>query len=216
MLQIVIVSLGTLATGKPIMVTFGTNQGPIVPRQPKSTAAQERTIEVRNPAPVSEAREDVPNPNDYRAPEPHQYRTKLYAVKPPANLILGTPLDIKYTPYLEKYSVPKKNYARELRLGVDYTGPQFFERQDYEIAEQKTALRPSVRYTRPVFTPRVEKRVQNDDDYHSKYVPQIGVIYSSGVRYYVPQIVYYDRKNAPNPEDENSVYDAQDEKYYKQ
>ncbi|CAG9859393.1 unnamed protein product [Phyllotreta striolata] len=200
--------LATLPSSRAIMVSFGTNQGPIVPRQPKSTAAQERTIEARSPAPVSENRDDVPNPNTYVPPVPRQYRTKLYAYKPAANLILGTPLDRKYTPN----SIPKYHYYKKqlqkLNLGVDYTGPNVFERQEYEFLP-KTVLSPSVKYNKPVYLVPVHRQ----DD---RSVPEIGVVYSSGVRYYVPQIVVVaaPQEQLGNPRDENSVYDVEDQKYY--
>lgn len=200
----------TLVNSKPIMVSFGTNPGPIVPRQPKSLSAQERSYSVnKNPAPVSEQPEDIPEPSQYKPLIPHQYRTKLYAIKPPSNLILGTPLDQKYTPALQKYAFDKKN-ARS--IGVDYTGPHFFEVQDYEIERAKTLLKPSIRYTRPVFVPQVPKRNENQY-FNGKYVPQIGVVYSSGVRYYIPQIVSYKKEPERNPVDENSVYGVEDQKF---
>lgn len=202
----------TLVNGKPIMVSFGTNQGPIVPRQAKSLSAQERVIGVnKNPAPVSEEREDAPDPNQYRPLVPHQYRTKLYALKPPANLILGTPLDVKYTPQLQKYALAKK-HARS--IGVDYTGPHIFEVQDYEIDQAKTQLRPSVRYTRPVLEPQTVPKSSGYQYRNGKYVPQIGIVYSSGLRYYVPQFITYNRKPERNPVEENSVYGFEDEKFH--
>ncbi|KAG5872784.1 hypothetical protein JTB14_029298 [Gonioctena quinquepunctata] len=159
--MISLLCLAALVSTKPIMVTFGTNQGPITPRQPKSTAAQERSDVYRVPAPVSEDREDIPNPNTYRPPVPHQYRTKLYSFKPSANLILGTPLDLKYTPYLQKYNIYKKQLARSFDLGVDYTGPHIFEEQDYEYLGTKTTLQPSVKYNKPLYTQYFQK--DNDE-----------------------------------------------------
>lgn len=202
----------TFVNSKPIMVTFGTSQGPIVPRQTKSVAAQERTSGVsKNPAPVSEQQEDTTDPNQYKALVPHQYRTKLYAVKPPANLILGTPLDQKYTPELQKYALVKKS-ARS--IGVDYTGPHIFEVQEYEIEQAKTQLRPSVRYTRPVLVPQSVPRSTGFQYNNGKYVPQIGIVYSSGLRYYIPQIISYNKKPERNPVEENSVYGVEDEKFH--
>lgn len=193
------------------MVSFGTNPGPIVPRQPKSLSAQERSYSVNNnPAPVSERQEDTPEPSQYKPLIPHQYRTKLYAVKPSSNLILGTPLDQKFTPALQKYFLEKK-LARS--IGVDYTGPHLFEVQDYEIERAKTQLKPSVRYTRPLFVPEVARN--NENQYiDGKYVPQIGIVYSSGVRYYIPQIVGYKKEPERNPVDENSVYGVEDQKFH--
>ncbi|CAH1104978.1 unnamed protein product [Psylliodes chrysocephalus] len=205
-LDVSLLCLATLPVAHTIMVSFGTNQGPIVPRQPKSTSAQERTIVARSPAPVSEYRDDVPNPNVYKPPYPHQYRTKLYAYKPSANLILGTPLDQKFTPNsIPKYHYYKKQLQR-LNLGADYTGPNIFERQEYEFLP-KTVLIPSVKYNKPIYAPA--------ESQNSKYVPEIGVAYSSGIRYYVPQIIVVNpHQNDVNPRDENSVYDVEDQKYY--
>ncbi|XP_018561037.1 uncharacterized protein LOC108903370 [Anoplophora glabripennis] len=208
--------LVTLASTKPIMVTFGTNQGPIIPRQPKTSSTQHKTVVTRSPAPVSEEREDVPNPNAYKAPVPHQYRTELYSFKPPADLALGTALDQKYTPSIDKINQQRKQFVRNI-LGVDYRGPHTFEKQDYEILEAKKN-RLAWKYNKPHYYQEIEKRVdeqtalpQNND---SKYVPQIGVVYSAGVRYYVPQLVYYDQPVAgDNPDLENSVYDERDTKY---
>lgn len=178
------------------MVTFGTNQGPIVPRQ-KTVTLQPKTIVARSPAPVAEERDDIPDPNVYRAPVPHQYRTKIYAVKPNPNLILGTPLDQKYTPTYNKYQTYKKQQLSR-SFGLDYTGPHIFEKQDYEFEPKKRSW-DKPRYYQV-------KRYDNGVGDQGKYVPQIGVIYSAGVRYYVPQIY--------NEEQENSVYDKQDDKYY--
>lgn len=212
LLQIFFIGLMTLNDSKPIMVSFGTSQGPIVPRQPKSLAAQERIIGFnKNPAPVSEQIVDTPNPNHYQPLVPHQYRTKLYALKPPANLILGTPLDQKFTPALQKYAL-SKIYSRS--IGVDYTGPHIFDVQDYEIEQAKTQLKPSVRYTRPVLTPQQVPKSTGYQYFNGKYVPQIGVVYSSGVRYYIPQIVAYSRQPIRNPVDENSVYGTEDERFH--
>lgn len=205
--------MASQAASKPIMVSFGTNQGPIVPRQPKSTSAQERsaTTVSRNPAPVSEEREDVPNPYQYRPLIPHQYRTKLYSFKPQTNLILGTPLDVKFTPSLQKYNLRKKDIGRSLKLGVDYTGPHIFEKQDYEVYNLKTTLQPSRRYSKPHYYQVIDKKTDGSDN---KFVPQIGIVYSSGVRYYIPQIVYYNPQSKAQALEENSVYDINDNKYY--
>ncbi|XP_072396890.1 uncharacterized protein GV1 [Diabrotica undecimpunctata] len=204
---IAVLCLAVLPTIQPIMVSFGTNQGPIVPRKPKSTASEEGTVVSRSPAPVSEERVDVPNPNTYRPPYPHQYREKLYAYKAPSNLIFGTPLDQKFTPSIPKYHYYKKQ-LQKLNLGVDATGPHIFEKQDYEFYP-KTLLAPSVRYNKPVYIP-ISNQVTGD-----KSVPEIGVIYSSGVRYYIPQVVVVNQQQPlPNPKDENSVYDVEDAKYY--
>nr|CAI5833980.1 unnamed protein product [Callosobruchus analis] len=201
--------LASIGLVQPIMVTFGTNQGPIVPRQrqPKSTAAQERTLPPRNPAPVSEERDDIPNPIQYQPPVPHQYRTKLYSLKPSPNLILGTPLDIKYAQSLNKYTLTKKDLAKSLKLGRDYTGPHFFEKQPYEfLLEKKTYLKP----VKPAY---FDQALDRSDDIKAKYVPQIGIVYSAGIRYYVPQFLLQNVKPLRNPEDENSVYDVNDVKY---
>lgn len=212
MLQISLIGLLTLVNSKPIMVSFGTNPGPIESRQPKSLSAQERSYSVnKNPAPVSEQQEDTPEPSQYKPLIPHQYRTKLYAVKPSSNLILGTPLDQKFTPALQKYALEKK-HARS--IGLDYTGPHFFEVQDYEVERAKTQLKPSIRYTRPLFVPQQEPKKNENQYFIGKYVPQIGIVYSSGVRYYIPQIVSYKTEPKRNPVDENSVYGVEDQKFH--
>lgn len=214
MFQITFIGLTALVNSKPIMVSFGTNPGPIVPRQAKSVAAQERSFSFNtSPAPVSEEREDTPDPNQYTPPIPHQYRTKIYAVKPPANLILGTPIDQKFTPALQKFALEKKSAKS---TGVNYTGPHIFEVQDYEVERAKKALKPSVRYTRPVLVPQhVPKKATSGYQYYNgKYVPQIGIVYSSGLRYYIPQIVSYRREPERNPIDDNSVYGFEDDKFH--
>lgn len=102
---------------------------------------------------------------------------------------------------MQKYNLHKKQYSRN--LGPSYTGPHQFEKQDYEFYEiKKTTLQPSVRYSDQDLRNRIKANRQQ------KYVPQIGVVYSAGVRYYVPQIV--DEDGA----EENSVYDKHDEKYF--
>ncbi|XP_066156376.1 uncharacterized protein GV1 [Euwallacea fornicatus] len=191
-----------------IMVEFGTSKGIIPPKEPiaRSSSLQPKSIVPRSPAPVREIQEDIPNPNPYQAPIPHHYRTKLYSFQPNPNLILGTPLDQVYTLSLQKYEVHRKQYSRT--LGPNYTGPHIFSKQEYEFLppSKKTTLQPSVKYTERELQNRVKANEKQ------KYVPQIGVIYSSGVRYYIPQVIYF----TPNGEagaDENSVYDKNDEKY---
>ncbi|XP_076269591.1 GV1 [Rhynchophorus ferrugineus] len=197
--------LSALDFGEPIMVTFGTSKGPIIPRQIDfSKSLQPRNIAPRSPAPVNEYQEDIPNPNFYKPLVPHQYRTKLYSVQPNPNLLLGTPLDQRYTPSLQKYDFLRKQYSRSLT--PDYTGPHIFDVQDYELYDlKKTTLQPSRKYTEQ----ELEHRVKPDQK--SKFVPEIGVVYSAGLRYYVPQVVYFDQKGGG--EDENSVYDKNDDKY---
>ncbi|XP_019877462.1 uncharacterized protein LOC109605337 [Aethina tumida] len=211
--MVILVGLAALASAKPIMVTFGTKQGPIVPRQ-KSTAFQPRNLAARSPAPVSEEREDVPNPQTYTPLVPHQYRTKLLSVKVPSNLILGTPLDQKFTPSLQKYNIQKKQ-AQGRSLGPDYTGPHIFERQDYEFldAPQKTTLQPSFRYDRPHYYQQIENNYNLQQD-NQRYVPQIGIVYSGGVRYYVPQLIPQQQREQQIQEqkEQNSVYDHSNEK----
>lgn len=139
----------------------------------------------------------MPNPNVYKPPVPHQYRLNLYSFKPNPNLILGTPLDQKYyKPTLEKYNIYKKQLARTLERS--YTGPQIFEKQSYEF-EPRKIFKPHYQpqYYQPTYT---EKQQQ--------YVPEIGVVYSAGVRYYVPQIQY----NNNIDDSENSVYEKEDVK----
>lgn len=211
--MVICLSIATLTTTKPIMVSFGTNKGPIVPRSAlPATPITERSDTPTKPAPVYEAREDTPNPETYKPLVPHQYRTKLLSVKPSPNLILGTPLDIKYTPSEEKYDVYKKTQLKS--IGRTYVGPNLFERQAYEFSDfgnKKTFLQPSVSYIKPqVFA----------DKRSSHFVPEIGIVYSSGVRYYVPQIFYQvvteEPQNQSNleQEQENSVYEKQDQKYF--
>lgn len=181
------------------MVSFGTNQGPIVPReQPQALAP--RNIVARSPAPVSENVEDTPNPYVYKPLVPLQYRTKLLSFKP-SKIIFGTAVDQTYTPSNNRFDF----YSKQGRtLGVDYTGPHVFDRQDYEIFDAKkakTTLKPSVSYNKPYYQQGERRQDQG------KVVPQIGVVYSAGVRYYVPQVTYYDQE-----EHENSVYDQNDQK----
>lgn len=193
------------------MVSFGTNKGPIVPRAAlPAIPITERSDVPTQPAAVYEVQEDTPNPDIYRPLLPHQYRTKLLALKPSPNLILGTPLDVKYTPSEEKYDLYQKTQLKS--LGRSYVGPNLFERQAYEFSDfnnKKTFLQPSVSYIKPqVFGGK------------SKIVPEIGIIYSSGVRYYVPQIFYpvvpqeQQTQITQEQEEENSVYDKQDHKYF--
>ncbi|KAF5297744.1 hypothetical protein FQR65_LT09918 [Abscondita terminalis] len=194
---IVIVSAITGMTAKPIMVSFGTNRGPIVP-PPPTTTRRPLPQDYRDPAPVSENVHDVPNPSVYKAPVPLQYRNKLFGSKPNRNFILGTAPDQKYFGSSYKYSLYKKEQARA--LGLDYRGPQFFEVQPYEIErEQKKAL------SRPSYE-------NNREDYSwskSNEVPQIGIAYSSGVKYYVPQVLTDGRHYIDN----NQVYDGSDHYY---
>ncbi|XP_064212727.1 uncharacterized protein GV1 isoform X2 [Tribolium castaneum] len=190
---IFLLAVVTLATAKPIMVTFGTHQGPIEPPEQTPKPAPRAAAAARSPAPVVEETEDVPNPHVYRPLVPHQYRRKIYAQRPPPSLILGTPIDQKYNPALEKFEL----YQKQQNRGVEYTGPHVFERQQYELEK-----RVPVRYVKPHFYQKEKV----------KTVPEIGVVYSAGVRYYVPQIVYVEPRQ--DEEQENSVYDHKDEKYF--
>lgn len=191
------------------MVSFGTKQGPIVPPSTTASPPVARRIDYNvQPAPVYERVEDTPNPNIYRAPTPRQYRNKFFTYKPKPNLILGTPLDIKYTPGLGKYEQYKRKTAKA--FGFDYKGPQYFEKQAYEYDLEKD--KPSqpfstqVPYYQPA-EPRIDARNYQNQP-HGNLVPSIGIVYSSGVRYYVPQLVYY------NEDQQNSVYDHHDVKTY--
>lgn len=190
------------------MVTFGTNRGPIVP--PTKTTSIPSTARQRslNPAPVIERiDDDTPNPIHYRPLIPHQYRTKIYSYKPNPNLIFGTPIDQKYTPNFAKYNIYKKKQAKA--LGLDYRGPHVFDRQAYEdnyYKEQQNLLRRNFNYQEPTRQElNLQTPQQNNYNYHGKSVPEIGIVYSSGLRYYVPQIV-------PDNE-ENSVYNRNEWKY---
>lgn len=192
----------TLTPSNAVMVKYGTSSGPIEPKTNFIPTPYPRNVEPSSPAPVSEAAEDLPNPTTYRPLIPHQYRTKLYSYKPKSNLIFGTPLDAKYTPGIGKYDIYKKMQLKRLDLG--YTGPNLFEKQDYENLPRKTFLNPSVSYVKPQY---YEKKSQ------AKYVPEIGVVYSSGVKYYVPQI-FFQYSQIPDNNQENSVYDVEDRKYF--
>lgn len=175
------------------MVKFGTRGGPIIPPAPTTAAPTPRRYE--QPAPVYEFQDDIPNPSTYTPPVPHQYRTKIYKYRPNPNLILGTPLDKKYTPGYDKYALYQKPKKSQ---GVSYTGPQVFELQKYEKEELKK------KYTEQASFRTVDVPHQN---YENRFVPEIGIVYSSGVRYYVPQIFYY------GDDIDNSVYEANDLKY---
>lgn len=203
------------------MVSFGTNPGPIVP--PSSTQKPPAPRYDLAPAPVFENVDDIPNPNAYKPPVPHQYRSKFFSYKPTANLILGTPLDIKYTPSLSKYDIYKRKQAKS--LGFEYRGPQFFEKQAYEYENEKKDKQRLIEKQNYQYyqnnnnqnTQSAQPRISdvattNQNYYQVKVVPQFGIIYSSGVKYYVPQLVYYN----DNSLSENSVYDDNDVKYYRQ
>lgn len=198
-----------LSSAKPIMVTFGTNQGSITPLF-KTTTARPKEVSARSPAPVFEASDDVPNPIVYKPLVPHQYRSKIYSFKPNPNLILGTPIDQKYTPALQKGI-----YKQQIKpVGRGYTGPQVFERQAYEFEPQKIHYRDQQYHANVPQQHQQQLQQPHQQQQLYKYVPQIGVIYSSGLRYYVPQIAY----DYNDEEQENSVYDKNDVKavYHKQ
>lgn len=186
----------TASWAKPIMVSFGTNQGSITPLY-KTTPAPPKTIVQRSPAPTYEATDDIPNPNTYRPPIPHQYRSKIHSFRPNTNLILGTPIDRKYTPYLNKYDVHRQDVPTKA-VGREYTGPQYFEIQPYEYFDNKRVRTP---------IQNVQQFISPQSQQQRRYVPEIGVVYSSGVRYYVPQLYY-----SQDGEEENSVYDKNDVK----
>lgn len=200
-MQFLVTVLATLGSTKPIMVSFGTNEGPIVPKPPTTTLPPNLDA---NPAPVFERPADVPNPSIYKPLVPHQYRYKIFSHKPHANLILGTPLDIKYTPSLNKYNHKKRQIKS---LGIGYRGPQVFDKQDYEYDLEKQRSR-SLTDVGADYGSNSEGSSEYQNSNRRNFVPQIGVIYSSGLRYYVPQIYDY------SSEDSNSVYDNNDRKYY--
>ncbi|KAK5646873.1 hypothetical protein RI129_005337 [Pyrocoelia pectoralis] len=194
---LVAVTIVSNATSKPIMVSFGTNKGPIVP--PTSTTTQRLPPEaIRQPAPVSEKVNDVPNPSTYRPALPLQYRQKLLGYKPNPNLILGTATDQKFLGSSYKFNLYKREQARA--LGYEYTGPQYFEIQPYELEkEQKRILSKT----------QEQQYVEPRNDYwNGREVPQIGVVYSSGVKYYVPDILLTNDAYS-----ENEVYGKHDLKY---
>lgn len=194
----------TLVSSKPIMVTYGTKRGPIIPPSPSATSLTPTSRQGNlNPAPVIERiDDDTPNPVIYKPLIPHQYRTKIYSYKPNPNLIFGTPIDQKYTPNYIKYNIYKKKEAKS--LGLDYRGPHVFVKQDYEdnyYKEQQNLLRRNFNYQEPTTREiNLQKTTQQGN-----IVPEIGIVYSSGLRYYVPQIV-------PDNQ-ENSVYHPNDWKY---
>lgn len=182
------------------MVTFGTNQGSITPYYEKTTP-KPKTVVPRSPAPIAEATEDIPNPIIYKPPVPHQYRSKLYSFIPKMNLVLGTPLDVKYTPSVGKYEAYKKQLAKS--FGREYKGPHLFDRQAYEDDLLKVPQVDGASYYQQ------QQQQQRQQQKQGKLVPEIGVVYSAGVRYYVPQLVFY----AENEDAENSVYDNNDVKH---
>lgn len=156
---------------------------------------------------MSERSDDIPNPSTYRPLVPSQYRSKLYSYKPKPDLILGTPLDRKYSSLgYDKYNLYKKQYAKSAELGKEYRGPQLFDKQQYEYdrEQEEAKKRPQGRQAYQVVPVIVYRSGRNS-------VPQIGILYSSGIRYYVPLVPFYSN-NAGRAEDENSVYDNND--YY--
>lgn len=183
------------------MVKWGTRNGPILPPAPTTQAPSPRRFDP--PAPVHEIVDDIPNPSTYKPLLPHQYRTKIYKYRPNPNLILGTPLDKKYTPGYDKYAYYLK---QKKSLGKTYNGPQFFELQQYEKENLKKKETQEASYR----TVEVNPQPPQNHQQNIQYVPQIGIVYSSGVRYYVPQIFYYN----DGDDIDNSVYEANDLKYY--
>lgn len=189
-------------SSSPIMVKFGTNDGPIVPAPSTTTTTPAPGAYTMRPAPVYETPDDIPNPRVYKPLDPHQYRKQIYKYKPNPNLILGTPLDQKYT----GRSKNTDYYQKEARdLGIDYKGPQTFGHQQYEREYEKNNNYNKIDSRQDEFNFRNHPRDQ--DNTATRTVPQIGIVYSSGVRYYVPQRMYYD-------DIDNSVYQANDLKYY--
>lgn len=201
MLQMSTFLVVSLATASPIMVKFGTKEGPIVVPVTTTTTPTPDSYPSQ-PAPVHESQYDVPNPTVYRPLLPHQYRTKIYKYKPNPNLILGTPLDRKYTPSLQKYAEYQRT-AKSVDFG--FTGPQTFGHDDsYQHIDNYGKYEKGQVQSRSYDTAASDQAKSG-----SKTVPQIGVVYSAGIRYYVPQIVYYDEDAV-----DNSVYEANDLKYY--
>lgn len=236
-----ITTVVSVSVAKPIMVSFGTNHGPII--APTVSSSTANPLAPRSAPEVYEKIEDdVPNTFHYKAPTPHQYRKQILSHKPNPNLILGTPLDIKFTPALQKYDIYNRKSKFAKAIGLDYTGPQYFEVQQYEVDKiarqvenksQSSSQHFVQQYTTQRRYDNQEPKVQNAQQVkqvvyqvhepqnsvssyqynfnknNNQYVPEIGVIYSSGLRYYVPQIVYYNQE-----ENENSVYDKSEPKYY--
>jgi len=216
----VIANCAVFAVTKPISVSFGTSgrSGPIEPAKPISSTAN--PLAPKHAAPVHEEVDDIPPPS-YKPLTPHQYRTQILSQKPKPDLVLGTPVDIKYTPALTRQDLirQKNNYAQQVGLG--YRGPVEFEIQDYQVQEQEKQqkLSPAAHFVRQYQVQRNDDNLQtsasvskqnvvpyqvvdNNQQPHNYYynynsnqqgsVPQIGVIYSSGIRYYIPQYFYQD------------------------
>lgn len=200
--------LATMASSKPVMVSFGTNQGPIVPRPTTTTQVPRQVEDRRVPAPVSETSDDVPNPTVYRPLAPQQYRSRLLSFRPNPNLILGTAQDQKYLASSDKFSLLKRQQARA--IGLDYRGPHYFETQQYELDKelQRQQQIPTAKQLFQPLMPYNSRRIEEPED---NGVPEIGVVYSSGVRYYVPQFGYY---NDHRDSQENSINDKNDVNYY--
>ncbi|KAF2892224.1 hypothetical protein ILUMI_13950 [Ignelater luminosus] len=203
---VAIMAFATIVSSKPIMVSFGTNQGPIVP-PPTTTIKPPQIQDRRAPAPVRESSDDIPNPSVYKPLVPQQYRNRIFSFRPNPNLILGTAQDQKYLGSSGKFNLLKQQQARA--IGLDYRGPQFFEAQEYELdklRQQQAGALPKQLF-QPIMQPYQTRRV----DTPRNLVPEIGIIYSSGLRYYVPQFGYDDNNDDSR---ENSVYSKNEAKYF--
>lgn len=201
-------AFATIVSSKPIMVSFGTNQGPIVP-PPTTTIKPPQIQEQRAPAPVSERSDDIPNPSVYKPLVPQQYRNRILSFRPNPNLILGTAQDQKYLGSSGKFNLLKQQQARA--IGLDYRGPQFFEAQEYELEKLRQQQLQAGSLPKQLFQPIMQPYEARRADAQASLVPEIGIVYSSGLRYYVPQFRYDDNNDDSR---ENSVYGRNDAKYY--
>ncbi|KAF5288918.1 hypothetical protein FQA39_LY03797 [Lamprigera yunnana] len=181
--------MGERTSSKPIVVSYGTNRGPIV-SPPSTTTHRTLPQDIKEPAPVSENTDDIANPTDYKPAVPLQYRHTLLGFKPNPNLILGTAPDRKFYGSSYKYTLYKREQARA--LGLDYRGPQFFEIQPYELEREQKKVATKEKTS---FSDKTDYSWRTGTE-----VPQIGVVYSSGVKYYIPQIIVDSRDFVNNNE----------------
>lgn len=181
-----------MVSSKPIMVTFGTNRGPIVPPSAPPASTSISNVD-QSPAPVNELLVgDTPNPVYYRPLVPHQYRSKVFSFRPSPNLIQSTPIDRKYSLSMDKYDLYKKQ-GKALQQPItkpvdsfDFRGPHLFEHQDYEedyYNEQRDFLQ---RFYINIIPNRgfiTQQQLQHRDENKLRSVPEMGIVYSSGLRY---------------------------------
>lgn len=230
-------------TCQTIRVDFGTNKGPIQPAtSTQKTQYYEPRSSYSNPAPVFEnALNDIPNPRPYHPYTPFQYRSKIHSSfeKAPASIYFGSDYDQKYAkqlPYQTLRKIAKYNALAAANRGNPNSEKSTISQRSLDSSESQPSepqrrdtivvipnASSGVNYRGPQtfgadhFEPR--RNVQffgnfkQNGNLDRRIVPEFGVLYSAGVRYYIPRLDDVTYGDNLDQGDSNSVYDRHDIKH---